>query len=215
MLLSIPSLIAGSSAGIVPAQVFLVDENCEGTGTPANWADTGTVDWDYTANIINGAQSVHISVPSSFSRYSSFTGQTTAYLKARLRVIATDTSGSFHECIIFRDSGNALLTNCRIVRSSGSSSNVRVGTATGQSASSSTVLTANTNYYVWLTHISSGTCELAMSASNVKPSVDGSGDVFVTTTTNAGTATKCEIAALGTSSDYVFDDIQVSASPIA
>lgn len=199
----------GSGGG----QTFLVDENCEGTGTPANWTDTGAVNWDYTANIINGAHSLQIPV-STGTEYASYTGQANVYAKMRLRIITVDSSGSFHVVLGIYGGGN-LLAAAMMAQDSGTNSLFRLFTNNNNSGSSAVDIPASANWYVWVDFLGSGTCVAAASASNSKPTSDGSGVCFVTATGSNATATNLKIGSPSTSGEFVVDDIQVSATAIA
>jgi hypothetical protein len=39
------------------APTYIVDEDCEGVGTPSNWTDTGSPDWDSTVVVLEGSES--------------------------------------------------------------------------------------------------------------------------------------------------------------
>jgi hypothetical protein len=49
-----------TSAVVVPPPSYLVEENFEGTGTPSGWTPIGTVDFDYTTTVLQGAQSCYL-----------------------------------------------------------------------------------------------------------------------------------------------------------
>lgn len=55
-----PAFMGGAVASAPAGVTYLVEENCEGTGTPSGWKDAGTVDWDYTTTVLRGSQSLAI-----------------------------------------------------------------------------------------------------------------------------------------------------------
>ncbi len=192
--------------------VYLVNENCEGTGTPTGWTDNGNLatggSWDDTTSPLQGAQSLYMATVFS-GTYATFTPQTTVYAKCQMRIDFA--ASSLDHRVAFRDSGGNVLVSLQSATPVSTSQTVIYANGAASSPSA-TSLTSGTNYYVWLKFVSGGTCEVAISATNTKPTSDGSGNVFLTATAASGSASQI---ALGNHDAHVhFDMMQVSASSI-
>lgn len=68
-LLSGPIMRTLGAGGAPPS--YLIEEDCEGTGTPSGWTDSGTIDWDDTTAPapLEGAQSFHNVTTTSYSYF--------------------------------------------------------------------------------------------------------------------------------------------------
>jgi hypothetical protein len=80
------------------------------------------------------------------------------------------------------------------------------------SSASATASNDSTTWRVWLHYVSGGTCELFMSTTTTRPSSDGSGNVYLTKTGAADTATR--ISCQNGNGGFVFDHVLVSVSSI-
>lgn len=189
----------GAHASAAAASYDLVEENCEGTGTPSGWTDSGGPNWDYTTAILQGTQSVLCS--SGQSSYKTFTGSTTVHAYSLFR-IPTALPGSTTTYTAIRDSlGNPLAT-FRV-----NSSGQMIVFANG-SESTPTVdsLSANTTYHVWYLFTSGGTCSVAFSTDGTKPT---SGNAYTSKTGGSGTAARLQINSVA-----IYDRILASTTSI-
>lgn len=192
---------------------FLINEDCEGTGTPPGWTDTNTPDWDNTTTPLDGAQSLWIH--NSFSEsWKAFTGQTTVYYKGLIRFVS-GASAADKDGVSLRDSSGTVLASLHHDDATFANHiNIKLYANGASGSASSITLALNTTYYVWLTYVSGGTCELAISTTNSKPAgPDGTGgNVYLTKTGSAATAARLYIDNWDAS--FRVDDMQVSANPI-
>lgn len=160
---------------------YLVEEDCEGTGTPSGWTDTGSPNWDYTTTVLQGSQSVLFNGTSS---YVTFTGQTTCYGYFLWRT--TSIPGSTNTIGGFRDSSGNPLALARI----NSSGNLAMYANSSDSSFTTDAVSANTTYHIWYSFTSGGTCTVAFSTDGVRPT---SGNKFTSKTGGSGTAARFAI----------------------
>lgn len=192
---------------------YLINQNFEGTGydNGETWTEAGTVNEDYTTTVLKGAQSLFMATAdTNSSSYSSFTGQSTVYAHCRLEV--TNSQGWTRRCFTIADSAGNALAGVIFDNPSAGANDVKIW-ANAATTTSATRLAYSTVYYVWLAFVSSGTCELAISASSTKPSSDSGGNVYVTRTGAAGTAARIYVENAQNDS-VIFDNVLVSTSVI-
>lgn len=190
----------GAHAGAAAASYDLVEENCEGTGTPSGWTNSGSPNWDYTTVVLQGTESVLCS--SGASSYKTFTGNTTVHAYCKFR-IPTSLPGSTSTFLAIRDSGGSALALMRV----NATGNLGVF-ANGSDSASFTVdaISANTDYHAWLTFTSAGTCSIAFSTDGTKPT---SGNAYTSKTGGSGTAARLQINAVA-----IYDRILASTTSI-
>lgn len=169
--------IFGAHASAAAASYDLVEENCEGTGTPSGWTDSGSPNWDYTTTILQGAQSVLCS--SGQSSYDTFATQSTAYGYCLMR-IPTSLPASVNTYCGFRASDGSARALVRV----DASGNVTIFANGSDSPACVTTMAANTTYHVWWNFTASGTCSVAFSTDGTKPT---SGNNYTFKTGGAGT----------------------------
>lgn len=208
--LSAPPHLAVVAKKKVPVGItYLIDEDCEGTGTPSPWVvGTATVNFDETSIVLSGSQSVLVSGTGA-NTYADFTGQTTVWCYALIRW--NNFGSGLRYAMEILDSGGTRLAGLSYTTSP--SGEIKL-TSSGTSAASSTTLVASTIYEVWLSYTSGGTATLAIApvGTGDKPTVDGSGNVYLTQTAATGTATRLRL--FNQFSVKRFDNIKVSATEI-
>lgn len=178
----------------------LIEENVEGTGTPSGWVDSGSVNWDYTVSVGQGAQSVLVS--SGGSTYKTFAGNTTVHAHVLFR-IPNSLPGSTITLFGIRDSSGNALALFRV----NATGNIAVYAAGNDSTFSVDAVAHSTWYNGWLTFVSGGTCTAAfVAAGGSKPT---SGNAFCSKTGGTGTA-----ARLALNSTTIFDRILASTTAI-
>ncbi len=193
---------------------FLINENCEGTGTPATWTDVaGSPNWDYTTIPLSDAQSLYLS---------------TATAAARVRVEWTDKTEIWWYFLLRLTNGTATassITSVSLVNGAGG-----VGTATGLSINTTghprvgatpttDAFIIDTTYHVWCHYLkgtgANATLDVGFSTDGVRPT---SGTKFAQETTN-GSTTNAGRLTQGTpgitlACDLIVDNIRVRDSVI-
>lgn len=191
------------------APTYLIDEGFEGTGAPSGWTSAGTPDWDYSAAALVGSQSLRLAVASS-SAYKTFSAGATRYAYFQFRLTTLTGSAIM---LGLADTGVTDFTAALKITSAGVATLVTFGTGGGgESSASATTIVTGTTYHVWLKALDSGTCELAVSTTGTKPTVDGSGAVVLTVT--GGTADTGSIFFQNNSCVVIVDHVLVDDAVI-
>lgn len=188
-----------SHASAAAATYDLVEENCEGTGTPSGWTDSGSPNWDYTTTVAQGSQAVFVG--SGAASYKTFTGNTTVHICTRFR-IPSSIPGVTTTYQAIRDSGGSALATFRV----NSSGQFIVFANGSESTATVSSIVADTWYYVWGTFVSGGTCSVAFSTDGTKPT---SGNAFTSKTGGSGTAARLQLNPVA-----IYDRILASTSSI-
>ncbi len=184
---------------------YLINQNFEGTGydNGETWTETGTPNEDFTVAILKGSQSYN-AVGANYAQIS-FTGQTDIWFHCRTRYQQFGTSSNIQVTNTAETPLVAININV--------SGAVKIDANGGLSSASASTASLNTTYYLWLHFVSGGTCELFMSTTSTRPTVDGSGEFVLTKTGASDTATKILLYA-GSSGDIIVDNVLISASSI-
>lgn len=187
---------------------YLVEEDCEGTGTPASWTDSGTtIDWDFTGTVLAGAQSVQLS--SQNARILSPTFAAQANLRGYFLYRAdTLLAASVTICAFIGPGVSAE------VRTDGT---LRIGGSVNSPTTVATMV-ADTTYHVWVQYIkgtgANAVYSVAFSTTGTKPT---SGDNFTSATTGTET-TDCTALRLHCESSLtatvIFDKIRADDADI-
>ncbi len=209
--------LAAMGYNTVTSAPFLIDENCEGTGTPSGWVDlSGSPNWDYTASPLVGSQSLYCPMVGAAckTRTNDFTGGAIPEVWVYFRMKATNgtnpsTATTFMGIGASGTPGST--ATWRIL------STLRMCTATG--AGTVSTISLDTDYHFWI-HYLKGTganavVDIAFSTSGVRPT---SGNNFFEVTTDVNTFDAARISLGGGSTtmgmDIVFDTIRVRGSQI-
>lgn len=199
--------------GVINARSWIVNEDCEGTGTPSGWTVTsGTPNWDYSAAPLADAQSLYLSSAAAANRNRvDFTDQTEAWIYFLLRF--TNGSGPAAGSVNMggtSENGGVLAQNFVL------GSNLRFTFAV---ASPATAIIVNTTYHVWL-HYKQGSganavADIGFSTTGVRPT---SGGTFAQVTNGGGT-NLCGRLFIGPTTtalgvDMILDNIRVSSTQI-
>jgi hypothetical protein len=185
---------AGAGGGGGPT--YLIEENFEtpttGYDSGVTWTESGTVDPDNSTTPLVGSQSCLLS--GSYANITGdFTGQTDVWAYGRFKPVDFWTGDTSYAGIFALRSAGAeylLSVNVRYDSGSGGKGEVVLYANGAASSASSTLLDRATEYHIWVRYVESGTCILAMSTSATRPSVDGSGAVYLTKTGGTGTASE-------------------------
>lgn len=180
----------------------LLSENCEGTGTPADWTDTGSVNWDYTTTVLEGSHSVRLSASANTTK--SIGSLTTAECFFLVNFgslpVSTASIGGFR----------ASDTSPRAVARVNSTGNVAVYCNGGDSSFTTDAMVAGTTYGVWVKWTASGECSVAfMPATDLTKPTSGTAK-YASRTGGSGVANNFTIAGSATT----FDKLRASTSTI-
>lgn len=193
----------------VPAISYLINQNFEGVGydNGETWTEFSSPDPNYTTTVLKGSQSLFLSTSASCLAWAGFADQATVYAHCRMRFLTFPTGDS---TFLFENTAGDTFLAGFWVNSFGV---VRLHANGAQSDISTTTLSLNTTYYVWLKFASSGECELAVSTTTTKPSVDGGGNIYLTKTGSAANAGRI-FCYNGSDGSAIYDNVLVSASVI-
>jgi len=187
----------------VSSPAYIVNETCEGTGTPSGWTDANAPNWDYTTTALQGSQSLNLTA-SSISSYKTFTDASSLDVYFLFR---TDTlPGSASSMAALRTSADSALCIFRV----NATGQVTVFANGADSTACATTMSINTTYHVWLTWNASGTCSVAFSTDGVRPT---SGNQFTSKTGGSGNAGRLRFGT-GASGVTIYDRILVLAGTI-
>lgn len=161
---------------------YLVEEDCEGTGTPAGWTNTGTVNWDDASAPLEGSQSLSISANYSYSTisFATIAGKADSYI-----VVNVSSLPASSVVLVYLLDGSSNIIGFVRLLSSGA---VRIfhGTANVTTAS---VVSAGVTAYIWYDFTpgtgANGVANVYVSANTTKGSADGT---VSTGTSTAGVA---------------------------
>lgn len=190
---------------------YLINENFEAGTIPSGWTVAGnTASWNYTPALV-GNYSMRAD-PNWGSAYVTFTDQSSAvYVKMRIKTPTAPSSSSSTPQLVLQSGATVLMEVHLYIPTSPINVGFKVN---GSTTTSSQTLSTSTTYYLWLKWIPSGTCELAISSSNSKPSSDSGGNVYLTGTAASTTPANRLYFQDNGSSYSIYDDVQISASPI-
>lgn len=184
---------------------YLIQEDCEGTGTPAGWNNLGSPDWDYTVSPLAGTQSLNLPALTTGSTNDWGSNQNTIYGYIMARFGATP--ASTRPIIIIQDSTGATIGAIR------QKNTAFIDITHGANGSSNLGITPGTDYHIWWDYTigtgTDGVCNLYLSTTSTKP---GSPDRTVSNGT--GTTAPRRLKLLGQENGVVLDKIRVSTSNI-
>lgn len=161
---------------------YLVEENCEGTGTPAGWTDSGTVNWDdTTAPVLQGSQQLSLDGTSltSYSR-TDFANQTELWVYFLVRWSALSSSTGKRIVLIRPNGGGS--DQCTLDLNGGPGI-IRVFNGTVSQEAVTTVSTA-TKYHFWVHWKNDGVASVGFSTTGTRPTT---GNNFASVTGGDGT----------------------------
>jgi len=187
------------------APTYIIEENCDGTGTPSGWNDFGTMNWDYTTSPapLEGTQSLRVNGGGSQAgSYKTFSGLDTAYGYFIFHPVAMS---NFEYLLRVQTTG---FGNCLQVRRGSGTWSIIHGTV---ESNASTMSDGNT-YHVWWDYTkgtgADGVANLYISATTTKP-----GSPTVTITNGDGTSQAQQIvlgeAGGAPTSNLIYDKIRV------
>lgn len=192
------------SSGAAPPS-YLVEENCEGTGTPADWTDiVGSPDWDYTTTVLEGSESLHI-VGSQLTEID-FTAQSDVWVYFKFRAISSITDNPY--VFNLQDSSNVNVARIRLI----TPTSIRAYNGTANTTSASSTIAVDTAYHVWLHYVkgsgSDGETTIYTSTSGTK------GSAVASVTTGTATTDAVTFQFNSNTNGVIFDRILVLDSEI-
>jgi hypothetical protein len=154
--------VARKNAG--GGQVFLINEDAEGTGTPSGWTDSGAnVDWDYSTSALSGSESLRITT-SENTYYDLGSGYSELWSYFMVNLDDTAVAGYFFE---FQTSAGTPLGRIRCLASES------VRAYFGSLNTTGGTIAAATTYHIWTQCIEStgsdGEMHVYISTTGTKP----------------------------------------------
>jgi hypothetical protein len=188
---------------------YLVNQNFEGAGydNGETWNEGGTPNPNYTGTVLRGSQSIRLQ--SGDSANATFTAQNNAWAFCDFQLDAGSNANA--ACGLYLH-GSGHDTYMQI----DSSGNIYLNAGGSLSSASATQISAATHYYMWLHSPNGGTAELFISITTTRPSVDGSGNVYLSKAAHSGSVDTIYLYnAAGTAgADAIFDHVLVNGSSI-
>lgn len=187
------------------APTYLVEEDCEGTGTPAGWTDFGggTVDWDYTTTVLEGSHSLYMTYSASKTGTQfDFADKGEVWIKLKFRMNLLPGAG---RTVLEICNGATPLVYLQI-RSTGILRMYGPDLADTVDA-----MAINTDYFIWFHHkkgSGDGMSEVSFSATDSRPTT-GNAYATVTSQTQASDSNRLILSIGGTGVNPIWDLIQL------
>jgi hypothetical protein len=194
---------------------YLVEEDCEGTGRPDGWTDTGSPDWDATDIVLAGSQSLKMAGAATPPRTHYDLGTACSEIWVRFLFLTNSTATSVSRLLSLRNqSGDTEVAH--VQRDTSGKVIITHGTATAQVV---TDMEQDTDYVVWVHYKAgsgaNGVMDIAFSTDGTRPT---SGDNFASLTNGSATSSidRVQLRAQTTNTGmyYFFDDITIDDSEI-
>lgn len=192
----------------LPPPTYLIEEDCEGTGTPSGWTDSGSVNWDYTTSPAAGSQCAQFGAAGA--EYSTYTisaiGDVWVFFAIRV-----DAFTAGNDMVRLRDGSSDI-----VAFRAHTSGQFRLACG-GQTGTTS--MSPGTWYYVWIHYVkgtgSDGTCDAFVSTTTTKP---GTATIALSGTTATANITQLRSYGLNTTTihslDYIrADDVAIGSAP--
>lgn len=193
------------------APTYLLQENCDGTGTPSGWTDVNTPDWDYTTSPapLEGTQSLFLAVTGNKQTYKDFTSNADVWLYLMFNITSFSSGSSF---IRLRNS----TTDVALFRAHSSTAfRLTHGTVNSSVGGSYSV---GTTYHLWLHYVkstaSNGVLDAFVSTTATKP---GAATLSISNGDATANADRLFLIS-GAAADHVIDkirvdDVEIGSSP--
>lgn len=203
-----PAVVGNAAIGASGGIVYLLNEDCEGTGTPSGWADNSTPDWDYATSPAPLADSQSW-YGNAITKYSTFThGSTHSHIYGKFLVYVYSTPAD-HETMLSLRSGGVQQMGITF-RNTGV---WRVWDRTGDHAADTGAISDSTMYYIWLEYQtgtgSDGVNKIWINTSDSKP---GSPSASVSSSDSNADVDIMRIT--GLTPGIIWDNLQLSESEI-
>lgn len=200
----------------------------DGTAAPAPSSDllneqfeTGAVDWTFSnapdpngTPAIVGAKSLRLNAASQ-EAYKAFTPQAVCGVFFRYRFDTVAGSGHAATFGLLDEPITTIVAGMRVQDVGGGAQEVKLSINGALSSASTITLTQGVEYYVWHDYDKTGTVALAISSTGVKPSVDGSGAVYLTGAgPNLNAGYPYFVTGSSSPGDHFVDNVIVRTAPI-
>ncbi len=207
---------------VAPPSGYLINEDFEGTGydnsNENGWVEvSGDTLENYTTNVAKGSQSLALAISGGAAGevYATFASGTTMYAFARVYLVAHNSIQGM--AIVSLRNSTTTMVGFGVDGTEGlSTTQVKIFADGAYSSASATRLSLGTWYYVWIKFVSGGECYVAVSSTSTRPTVDGSGNVYLTKTAASGSVDRIRLSHQGTivSGQTVLDNVLVSTTEI-
>jgi hypothetical protein len=194
-----------NSTGSGPGN-YLFREGFEGTGYEnSGWTAVGSPNPDYTANVLQNAQSLNVAGGSVALRTFQPTNEFYLYCRLRWNNLVLGTSAFYWETASYGAAGSLLIdySSPRLLISHG-----------GSSAVGTTTLQPNVTYHVWVEWTrgtgSDGTMRVFLSANGTKPASPEA----ILTNGVGGAIERMYVGSINSASDLIADSIFIAMAPI-
>ncbi len=204
--------LAAMGYSAVAGTTFLVNESCEGTGTPAGWTNVGSPNWDYSAVPLADAQSVYMATAGASVRSRIDWADLTEVFVYFLLRFTNGTGPAAGSVALGAVSENGSAAS-RLALTVSSAERLAFG------GSPTATISVDTTYHVWLRY-KQGTGanaegEIGFSTDGVRPTSGTNWAVtLVSSLTNLGGRLWLGPSAATLGYDVIFDNIRVAATQI-
>lgn len=194
-----PAFVGTPQGGAGDGPSYLLEERCEGTGTPSGWSDSGTVDWDYATTVLEGSQSWSAAATSGISTYDLPSALSEVWVRFRFQYPGTKGSSSFR---VFR------LDTTGGTEVAGFRATTAMQAYADGSAGTTFAYDAGTTYYVWIHWTAStSTTDVYVSTTSTIP-----GSPSCSATGSSGTSPQ-RVRIAGNNQITVIDEILILTDP--
>jgi len=201
---AIRAVVSGTytTAGCDDTTGITLAEDFEGTGAPAGWSSSGTVDWDYATTPLRGCRSLQVSA-SSYA-YVTASGST-VWVHFEIR---PDAVANYQPIFYIVDGSMTWLVFLKI-------SDGYLQLYNGDiNALSSTTITAGTKYHIWIRYTAgTGTNGIATMYWGTSKTRPASADISITTGTSTANASYAVWNSAAGASNVV-DQVRIDESSI-
>lgn len=177
---------------------YLIEEDCEGIGTPAGVTDSGAVNWDFSTTPAQGGECAQFGAAGA--EYSTFTLSAIADVWVFFAV-RVDTFTAANDMIRLRDASSDIVA---FRAHTSTSFRLACGGKTG-----TFTMAEDTWYYVWIHYVAgsgaNGTCTAYISTTETRP---GSPSIALTETTATASITAFRSYGLNTTTIHSLDRIR-------
>ncbi len=199
--------VGGGGGGLT----YLINENCELSGTPSGWTDIATIDWDNVSSPLSGSESM-VAADGNVSSYD--LGSTYNYAHGKIEV-RFNSGQSGTQFITARNAAN----NATIFYITVSATDISLVDASGTGVAATTLgnITTATKYFIWYDFAigtgANGTGTLDVSTTDSRPT-GGGGHATYTDGTGTTAFQKPVFGVWSGTHNVTLDNIQMTTTTI-